>query len=178
FGVESGNNAHLDLMKKRATAEQAREAVRLCRGHDIRSHAFFAFGFPWDTEESIRELINFAADLDPDFFDFNVAFPLPGTELDRLVTEKGLVIKERLRNGGYAVGAVATETLSAEELEAWRRRALWRMYLRPHYIFRTFKNAGSPAIMLNYLRAAAGRACNLAFPSRGKEVETARAAGT
>ena len=146
-------------------------------GHDIRSHAFFAFGFLSDTEESIRELINFAADLDPDFFDFNVAFPA-GYGTGPSGYGKGLVIKERLRNGGYAVGAVATETLSAEELEAWRRRALWRMYLRPHYIFRTFKNAGSPAIMLNYLRAAAGRACNLAFPSRGKEVETARAAGT
>jgi hypothetical protein len=87
-------------------------------------------------------------------------------------------IKERLRNGGYAVGAVATEHLTAAELEAWRRKALWKMYLRPHYIARTLRNAGSPGVMLNYLRAAAGRAYNLAFPARKDESRPAmRAAG-
>jgi len=172
FGVESGNDESLKKMKKRATAAQAMEAVRLCREHDIRSHAFFAFGFPWDTEETIKEMIDFAAELDPDFFDFNVAFPLPGTELDRLVTEKGLIIKDRLRNGGYAVGAVSTETLTADELEKWRRKALWKMYLRPHYIVRTFVNAGSPQKMWNYFRAAIGRAKNLAFTARENKVES------
>jgi radical SAM superfamily enzyme YgiQ (UPF0313 family) len=161
FGVESGDDENLKKMKKRATAQQALDAVSLCRQHGIRSHAFFAFGFPWDTRESIQDLIAFAKKLDPDFFDFNVAFPIPGTELDRLVEEKGLVRKEKLRDGGYAVGAVSTETLSAQELEAWRRKALWRMYLRPGYILRTLKNAGSPPVALNYVRAALGRIQNL-----------------
>ncbi len=161
FGVESGNDEHLSLMKKRATGEQAIDAVRMCQKFGIRAHAFFAFGFPWDTEESIKKMIRFAARLDPDFFDFNVAFPLPGTELDQLVSQKGLVSRERLRHGGYAVGAVSTEHLSAEQLEKWRRWALWRMYLRPHYIFKTLIKAGSPMIALNYLRAAFGRLNNL-----------------
>ncbi len=172
FGVESGDDESLKKMKKRATAAQAMEAVRLCREHDVRSHAFFAFGFPWDTEETIKEMIDFAAKLDPDFFDFNVAFPLPGTELDRLVTEKGLIIKDRLQNGGYAVGAVSTETLPADELEKWRRKALWKMYLRPHYIVRTFANAGSPGKMWNYFCAAMGRVRNLAFPARETKLES------
>lgn len=161
FGVESGNNEHLSAMKKGATAEQAQTAIRLCRKHGVRSHAFFVFGFPWDTNETIRELIGFARKLDPDFFDFNVAFPLPGTELDRMADEKGLVVRERLRHGGYAVGAVSTESLSAMELEKWRKRALWSMYLRPYYIFRTFRNAGSPAVAMNYLLAATKRVMNL-----------------
>ncbi len=161
FGVESGNNEHLHFMKKRATADQARESIRLCRKVGVRSHAFFAFGFPWDTEQSIRELIQFAKELDPDFFDFNLAFPLPGTELDQLVTDKGLVMREKLRHGGYAVGAVRSETLNAEELERWRKKALWNMYLRPHYIFRTLKQAGSPRVAFNYLKAASGRVKNL-----------------
>lgn len=173
FGVESGDDEHLSAMKKGATADQARAAIRLCRKHGVRSHAFFVFGFPWDTENSIRELITFAKELDPDFFDFNVAFPLPGTELDRLVTQKNLVVRERLRCGGYAVGAVSTDTLSAQELEKWRKRALWRMYLRPRYIARTFWNAGSPAIAMNYLRAATVRVLNLIKPSRHKEAQSA-----
>lgn len=169
FGVESGDNEHLAAMKKNATAEQAVKAIRLCRKHGVRSHAFFVFGFPWDSNETIRKLIEFARKLDPDFFDFNVAFPLPGTELDRLAEEKGLVVRERLRHGGYAVGAVSTESLSAGELEKWRKRALWKMYLRPNYILRTFKNAGSPSVALNYLRAASERVLNLMKSSRNRE---------
>ena len=166
FGVESGNDLHLEWMKKRATADQAVEAIRLCRQHGVRSHAFFVFGFPWDTEESIEELVDFARALDPDFFDFNIAYPLPGTELETLEIQKGLLTRSRLQNGGYAVGAVATETLPAEALERWRRRALWKMYLRPHYIARTLLQAGSPPIIWNYLRAAAARVQNLIFAAR------------
>ncbi|MBI1390684.1 MAG: radical SAM protein [bacterium] len=161
FGVETGNDEHLRMMQKRATAQQAFDAVKLCRKHGVRSHAFLTFGYPWDTEETIQALIRFAAELDPDFFDFNVVFPLPGTELDRLVGEKGLVIRERLSNGGYAVGAVSTETLPPEALERWRRKALWTMYLRPHYVARTLWNAGSPGKAMNYLKAAINRAGNL-----------------
>ncbi|RJP21090.1 MAG: radical SAM protein [Candidatus Omnitrophota bacterium] len=169
FGVESGNNDHLERMKKRATAEQARDAIQLCRKNGVRSHTFFVFGFPWDTSQSIRELIQFAHELDPDFFDFNIAFPIPGTELDDLVTKQNLASRDRLKNGGYATGAVSTESLAAEELERWRRKALWSMYLRPHYIFRTLRNAGSPHIAMNYVRAAMNRVRNLLFSARKRE---------
>ncbi len=168
FGVESGSDNHLERMKKGATADRAQEAIRLCRQHGIRSHAFFVFGFPWDTEESLRELAAYARELDSDFFDFNVVFPLPGTELDDILEMKNLVVRERLRHGGYAVGAVSTETLSAQDLERWRKKVLWRMYLRPRYILRTLKNAGSPAVAFNYLRAAWSRIGNLVFGSRMK----------
>ncbi|MDP8242802.1 MAG: radical SAM protein [Candidatus Hinthialibacter antarcticus] len=161
FGVETGNDEHLKSIKKSATGAQAREAVALCRKLNVRSHAFLTFGYPWDTDETIRELIQFASELDPDFFDFNMVFPLPGTELDKIVGEKNLVIRERLSNGGYAVGAVSTESLSPDQLERWRRKALWTMYLRPHYIIRTLRNAGSPGKALNYLSAAMQRARNL-----------------
>ncbi len=172
FGVESGNDESLEKMKKRATAQQAMEAIRLCRMHGIRSHAFFVFGFPWDTHESIQELIEFAKTLDPDFFDFNIAFPIPGTELDEIVSARNLASKERLKNGGYSISAITTETLSATELEDWRRKALWSMYLRPRYIIRTLRNAGSPAIAMNYLRAAYSRAKNLFHSSRKRNLTT------
>lgn len=169
FGVETGNNEHLERVKKRATAEQAFEAIRLCREHGIRSHTFLVFGFPWDTNESISELIAFAKKLDPDFFDFNIAYPLPGTELEALVESEGLFTRERRRDGGYAVGSVSTKTLSPDQLEAWRRKALWSMYLRPHYVLRTLRQAGSLPVLLNYLRAAWNRAKNLTKTTKTKE---------
>jgi radical SAM superfamily enzyme YgiQ (UPF0313 family) len=87
FGVESGNNEHLSAMKKGATAEQAYEAIRLCRKHGVRSHAFFVFGFPWDTQESIRELVAFAG-CRSRFLRFQCAFPLPGRNWTGWLTKR------------------------------------------------------------------------------------------
>ncbi len=163
FGVESGMDEHLQAMGKNATTEQARHAVQLCRECGIRSHAFFVFGFPWDTEESIQKTIDFALELDPDFFDFNLAFPIPGTQLYRMVVEEGLCDLDRLNQGGYSVAALRTRTVSAERLERLRRAALWRLYLRPGYIFRTLAATGSPRVAWRYGRAAVKRVANLLF---------------
>jgi len=163
FGVESGMDEHLQAMGKNTTTQQARHAVRLCRECGIRSHAFFVFGFPWDTEESIRKTIHFALELDPDFFDFNLAFPIPGTELYRMVVEEGLCDLERLKQGGYSVAALRTRTVSAERLEQLRRTALWRLYLRPGYVVRTLAATGSPLVAWRYCRAAVKRIANLLF---------------
>ncbi len=163
FGVESGSDEHLRQMKKGATTKDAKRAVELCRQYGVRSHAFFVFGFPWDTENSIRRTVDFARELDPDFFDFNLAYPIPGTELYRMVVDEGLCDVARLKQGGYSIAALRTRSVSAERLEALRRRALWRLYLRPRYVIRTLRNAGSPRVALRYCRAAATRVVNLLF---------------
>lgn len=162
FGIECGNDPGLEAMKKGATVAEARRAIALCREYGVKSHAFFSFGFPWDTEETLEETLAFAHDLDPDFFDFNIAFPLPGTELHRWASRDGLLVDTGSdRQGGYAVAALRTPTMSAEYLEAFRKRALWSMYLRPRYITRTLAGAGSMAIALNLMRAAFSRARRL-----------------
>lgn len=161
FGVETGDDEHLKLIRKDATADQAREAVRLCREHGVRSHCFLVFGFPWDTHESIENLVRFAKELDSDFFDFNLAYPIPGTELFKMVVEEQLCDVGRLAHGGYHVAAVRTRTVGARELEKLRRKALWSLYLRPSYIVRTFRQAGSVPVAFNYLREAGLRVRNL-----------------
>ena len=161
FGVETGNDEHLKLIKKGAKADEARDAIALCREHGMRSHCFFVFGFPWDTQESIQDLIVFAKELDSDFFDINLAYPIPGTEYFETVVGEGLCDLERLTNGGYHVAAVRTRTVSAPDLERWRKKALWSLYLRPRYITRTLRNAGSVPVAMNYLREAAARVGNL-----------------
>jgi radical SAM superfamily enzyme YgiQ (UPF0313 family) len=148
-------------MRKGTTCEQAKQAVRLTRAAGIRAHTFFVIGFPWETEEDIRQTVDFARTLDPDFFDFNIAYPLPGTELYDRVKEQGLLNTESLAGGGYGSASLRTRTVSAERLEELRRKALWSLYLRPRYILRTLRNAGSPAGMWRYLRAAARRARGL-----------------
>lgn len=161
FGVETGNAETLDKIKKNAKLSDAENAFRLCRKHGIRSHCFLVIGFPWETREMIEETIEFARSLDPDFFDVNIAYPLPGTEFDQLVRDEGLLDFDRTANGGYGIPAVRTHALDAEELDRLRRQALLRLYFRPAYIARTLWQAGSPAVMARYIGAGVRRAGSL-----------------
>jgi hypothetical protein len=97
-----------------------------------------------------------ARELDTDFFDFNIAYPLPGTEFYEIAVNEGLF--ERSPDAtGYADAAVRTHTLSSGYLTQWRRKALLSMYLRPGYIARTLWRSGSPRVAGNYVRAGAKR---------------------
>ncbi len=154
FGVESGVQELLQKMKKTTTLEQAREAMRICRRHGLLTHAFYVIGLPWETRNTLKQTFKFARELDTDFFDINIAYPLPGTEFYDIAVREGLLQAEQLHQGSYAHGVVRTYTLSAEDLTRWRKRALLRLSLRPKYILRTLRHAGSLPTVLNYLKAA------------------------
>jgi radical SAM superfamily enzyme YgiQ (UPF0313 family) len=156
FGVESGSQAILDSMKKGQQVERAYDAARVCRRHGLRVHAFFVIGMPLETRATLQETMRFIRRLDPDFFDFNIAYPLPGTELYEMVSREGLWEKDPAATG-YANAAARTRELSSAELTAWRRKALLKMYLRPRYIARTLMRAGGPREALNYLKAGSRR---------------------
>ncbi len=156
FGVETGNQEILDKLKKGAKVEEAETAVAICKRNGLRVHTFFVIGLPWETEQTLEETYQFARKLDPDFFDFNIAYPLPGTEYYEIALAEGL-FERSPDQSGYAQAAVRTHTLSSEQLTRWRRKKLLAMYLRPSYIARTLWKGGSPRVTANYVRAGAKR---------------------
>ncbi|MCX8037508.1 MAG: B12-binding domain-containing radical SAM protein [Candidatus Sumerlaeia bacterium] len=157
FGVESGSQEMLDKMRKGARVEAARQAVAVCRRHGLRTHAFYLIGLPWENAATLDATFRLARELDTDFFDFNIAYPLPGTEFYDIVHREGLLDAVEYPKAGYARAAARTFYLSREALNTWRRRALLRLSLRPRYIARTLLRAGSPRRALRYLAAAARR---------------------
>lgn len=163
FGVESGSQELLDKMKKGAKVEDAIRAVEVCKRNGLRVHAFFVVGLPWETEETLQQTLELAEKLDTDFFDFNIAYPLPGTEFYEIAVAEEL-FEVAPDSSSYASAAVRTHKLTSEQLTAWRRRALLKMYLRPRYIARTLWRSGSPRVTLNYIRAGAKRLRQLAAP--------------
>jgi radical SAM superfamily enzyme YgiQ (UPF0313 family) len=153
FGVESGDQAALDRLQKNARVEDARRAVALCREAGIRSSVYLLMGLPWDTHESLTELIAFAIDLDPDIVEFFYPYPFPGTPLQRQCVELGLLAPGEVPKESYAYPAMRTQTLSREELAAYRAAALRSFYLRPRKIARTLLGTRSPRELRNYVRA-------------------------
>jgi len=81
-------------------------------------------GLPWDTRASIESLIAFACELDPDIVEFFYPYPFPGTLFQRQCIELGLLAPGEIPKQSYAYPAIATTTLSKEELAAYRTVAL------------------------------------------------------
>jgi radical SAM superfamily enzyme YgiQ (UPF0313 family) len=154
FGVESGDQAMLDHMRKGTRVEQAERAVAACRAAGLATHAFYIIGLPAETAESLDRTLNLMRRLDTDLFDINIATPLPGTEYYDMAVAEGLLVGAL---GSYAHAMVRSRTLSAEYLTRWRRRALLRLYARPHYIAHILARAWRLGLTRHYVRAALGR---------------------
>ncbi len=152
YGVESGSQETLDRIHKKATVQQAVDAIALTRRMGIRSSAYLLFGLPWDSDETLREQMEFACRLDPDFFEVFFIYPFPGTEMYEESVAAGLLAPGEIPRDAYGVPAMPTLHLTREQLIAWRKRALRRFYMRPAYILRTLRGAGSMHAIGNYIR--------------------------
>ncbi|MFA5318160.1 MAG: radical SAM protein [Patescibacteria group bacterium] len=117
FGVESGCQKSLDLMKKRTKVEDSENIIKLCKKVGIVSKAFIMLGFPWETKGDIETTISFVEKIIPNDVQFMCVTPMPNTELWRIVAERGYRIDAnvdytRLKNAVYG-----TENFTEEELD-------------------------------------------------------------
>src|SRR3989344_1522577 len=81
FGVESGSQRILNLMKKGITVQQVERAFSICRKHKLRSFANFIINTPTETREDLTATIGLAKRIKATHYGFFVTVPLLGTEI-------------------------------------------------------------------------------------------------
>jgi radical SAM superfamily enzyme YgiQ (UPF0313 family) len=163
FGVESGNQAVLDAIKKRQTLDDVRRAFREARAAGLETMGFFIFGLPADTEETMEDTIEFSLELDPDMANFMIAAPYPGTELWEIARRDGRLFSVDWRD--YAIhdekARYELPTLPPELVERKWREANRRFYLRPSQLWRKARNPDTwrrlPEYIFNAGRLFLGR---------------------
>lgn len=153
LGVESGDQATLDRIEKKATVEQAFQAVRWIREAGIKSSVYLLMGLPWDTRETIERQMRFARELDPDILEIFYPYPFPGTPLYELCVKEGLIRAGEIPRDAYADPAMPGLHMSVEEFARLRKRAIRDFYLRPSKIMRTLAGAPTLKEKINYVRA-------------------------
>jgi len=148
YGVESGNQEILNNLKKDITLEQAIEAFKLTKEAGIETVAYFMLGSPGETPDTVKDTIEFAKKLDPDFVQFSITTPYPGTELYEWFAKEGRLSGEwdkyvyaDFKSADYL--AFETKTLSGEELKGWNRKAYASFYLRWSYLWKRMKKMTS-----------------------------------
>ncbi|OAI08664.1 hypothetical protein A1342_16000 [Methylomonas methanica] len=91
FGIESGSDVVLGSMKKKITKQIISDAVKIVREAKIGIQANFLFGDPIETEETIRESLQFQEDNQLYFCDWSAVVPYAGTPIYNFAVEKGLI---------------------------------------------------------------------------------------
>jgi len=135
FGVESGSPTMLKRMKKGITLDKVRSAFKLTSEVGIKTQAFFLFGVPGETQETVRETINLAKELNASSTQFAIAVPHPGTALYEECRVNGWLTSEDWADYTSETSLIETPWLSAAEVEAARVQAYREYYYRPGYIF-------------------------------------------
>jgi anaerobic magnesium-protoporphyrin IX monomethyl ester cyclase len=100
FGIESGNDMILKVMRKQATVKQAREAVEVFKNAEVQTGAFFILGYPCEDEETILDTVNFASSLPLDYLSFTFPYPIPGTPLFERVKDR-MMYEDWKEPGGF-----------------------------------------------------------------------------
>jgi radical SAM superfamily enzyme YgiQ (UPF0313 family) len=129
YGIESGSQKILNLVKKSITLEQIEQALRWTRESGIKSKGFFMLGYPTETVETMKETIDFACKLPLDDSQFAMFTPLPGTEVSKDILKYGTFKNDWQRmNCWYP--AFIPNGLTREDLEYYSRPELYLLILR------------------------------------------------
>jgi anaerobic magnesium-protoporphyrin IX monomethyl ester cyclase len=90
FGVESGNQQMLNLMRKGTTVELNAKAIKLAKQAGISAAISLVIGYPTETPEQLKQTIDFIYKNKPDYVYMCEAVPYPGTELFDFAKSLGL----------------------------------------------------------------------------------------
>jgi len=136
YGIESGNQEILNMIKKQTSIMQIKNAIKITKKVGLKAYGLFMIGFPSENDRTIRHTINFAKELNLDYATFNILHPIPGTEIFELA-KKGQGIKFISDDlGKKAVGYtnMGLPTISKKRLAKYQKRAYKKFYLRPRFL--------------------------------------------
>jgi anaerobic magnesium-protoporphyrin IX monomethyl ester cyclase len=93
IGSESGSQRILDAMQRGVTVEQVRNAVELCRNHEIQSGMFLMWGYEGEDLSDIEATVEHVRSCRPDIFFTTVSYPISGTPYFQKVADRLVSVK-------------------------------------------------------------------------------------
>ena len=161
FGVESGSEKILKSMQKNIDLNHVEKVFSWCRREGIVTLADFMIGNLEETAEDVEKTIALMKRINPDYVQFSICSPYPGTPLYDLACERGVVAGDVWRD--YAKNPLSefrspvwTEHFSEEELIHMAAKAYRSFYLRPPFILKQLQKINSFQQLKTMARSAIG----------------------
>jgi anaerobic magnesium-protoporphyrin IX monomethyl ester cyclase len=135
FGVESGSQKMLNLMKKGTTVEQNARAIKWAKEAGISVAISVVVGYPGETPELLQETLNFIYKTRPDYVYMCVAIPYPGTEMYNYLNELGWEMSPRWDHYDEQTVVFKNPLLSSEQI-AEMQRTFFNKFFSLSYLLR------------------------------------------
>jgi radical SAM superfamily enzyme YgiQ (UPF0313 family) len=134
YGLESGDQRVLDILKKNTRVEKSEEVLKQTVKAGIRTRGFFMIGVPGETEESIEKTIDFAKRSCLNDFQATFFTPFPGTAFYRNINQYGEYTKNWSSMSTWAPVFVP-HGLTLDKLIKYHKKMHRDFYFRPKIIF-------------------------------------------
>ena len=155
YGIESGCDRVLKVMKKNINVEKIRKVVNDTHNVGISVGGFFILGTQTETEDEIKQTIKFMLELPIDEFHYSFLVPFPGSEIYKTASSYGYFNNDWKKLNGWVTSFV-TQGLSHEKLAYYSNLAFRKFYFRPRIIFNYIKRIRSFRALKVYFTALFG----------------------
>ena len=96
IGVESGSDRILKQIKKLETREEMLIGAKMLKKAGVPFSCYLMAGFPGETDEDVKQTIDFAKQVEADYYSLSVLAPYYGTELyDQLMANGHALDKQQ-----------------------------------------------------------------------------------
>lgn len=142
YGVESGNDRMMKVIKKNHSIERVENAFRWTREAGMETLAYFIIGQQTETASDIQDSIDLARRLSPNYVHFTIFCPYPGTAIYQEGLDRGIITRDVWREFSrdprpeYEL-PVWEENFTRQQLREMLVRCYKGFYLRPSYLLRS-----------------------------------------
>lgn len=173
YGAESGSQEVLNFVKKGITISQIKNANKITKKANIKSHFFWMMGFPIETKKHILETINLIKELKPDNCGLpQVLVPYPSTDIYDYMVVNDLILNNdydsywKTHDQDITETPIRTKYLNNSEVIELKRyadreikkdfykRMFFKYSIRPHLLLSFFIN--NPRFIIHYMNDALG----------------------
>jgi radical SAM superfamily enzyme YgiQ (UPF0313 family) len=139
IGAESGSQRVLNIIRKGISIDQVKKSVELVKNAGIHLVLSFVLGIPHETPREMYATIRMACKLNPNIAQFTVCTPYPGTPLYEEADRNGWLNSSNWKDYSVLSPVMDLPDLPKKVLRKCLSRAYLRFYLRPSFLWRTFK---------------------------------------
>ena len=159
YGIESGDQKMLDVIKKGVNVDQNERAVRISKEAGLNVRATFVFGLPGETLETIKKTVDFAKRVNLDVVNFFTVILFPGNELYSIAKSEGKILHENYDQYTSLIDTEETslhyipEGITEKDFKNAIVDAYRSYYFRPRYLLRQLFSIRRPEDILRYWTA-------------------------
>ena len=148
LGVESGNDRMLRVIRKGTDIRRIKKAFKHTQEAGMETLAYFMIGQQTETLQDIQDSIALAKQLKPDYVNFSIFCPLPGTQVYQEGMARGIVQGDVWRHFSknptrtYKI-PVWEEHFTRDELVKLLVQCYHSFYIRPGYVLHRLRKIQS-----------------------------------